>query len=149
MSENYKPLGMKWHNFLIYFALWTGGIGSFVSAAYIFCGMHYGNVKDRVYAAFPSLQFVDVAYAAALAVLGVYCIYVRYQLAGRKKDAPKKLLTMFVLYAIVPLAYVALLSALTGVSLDAGEIIKDLIGSGVAFIINRTYYNNRKELFVN
>ena len=103
MSENYKPLGMKWHNFLIYFALWTGGIGSFVSAAYIFCGMHYGNVKDRVYAAFPSLQFVDVAYAAALAALGVNCIYVRYQLAG----------------------------------------------SGVGFIINRTYYNNRKELFVN
>lgn len=149
MNENGQALGLKWHKFLVYFALWAGAIFAIPGAIAIFSGLHYLGAKDRIYEVFPSMQMVDMAYAAAIIAIAVYCIYVRYQLAGFKKGAPGKLLAMHVLSAAAPVAYAIAVSVISGVSLDAKEILITLVGAVIGFLINKIYYGHRADLFVN
>lgn len=146
MVENAK--GMAWHKFLIYFGLWASGIFALIS------GVLQLTVMNE-FQMFPA--WVTVSYGVALIALGCYCIYVRFQLAGFKKDAPQKLLLTILAGAIIQLAYIIIaplsLGASFGLSFSdvisavAAQLIGGAIGTGIGYWIHKTYYDNRKELF--
>lgn len=161
MNENMKPL--KWHKFMIYFSLWAGAIFTLGYSAAFFTGSVYGEIGRRFYLVFPIMQWVDIAYAAALLTLAVYQIYTRFQLAGFRHGAPKKLLSLYAAMFIADLAYVLCSSTIVARQLinlgqpDAAEKVGYFVGKSlwnllpivIMFLINKKYYGNRKELFVN
>ncbi len=161
MTENTKPL--NWHKFLIYFGLWVGSaLGLLVAVGY-FTGAVYGGAEEVIYRAFPVLKWVDIAYCLLLIGLSVYGIHTRYQLAGFKESAPKKLLSLYVAMSVVFLAYTLCSAGIMThrlVSLghpDAAEQVWFFVGKSfwqlfpmlIMFLINKKYYGNRKDLFVN
>lgn len=139
--NNYK---LGWHKFLIYFALWASGLLSIFNGAVIIKTgaefMGYSQLKSYG----PAYMFIG---AAALAV-GVFIIYVRFQLAGFKRGAPKKLLIAYAVTLVINL-----LSTVVVASMDLGSDISSSVGSiagSVVFlIICWKYYANRAALFVN
>ena len=153
MSENGKELGLKWHKFLIYFSLWLGAIGFWVSSVVVATGLMYKDKKDAVYQVFPLMQWLNVGYAFVLIFLGIYTIYVRYQLAGFVKDAPKKLLFITLASPVISLIYLLIMSMIMNVPfvqiITSSDVLRDFSSALIFFMINKIYYNNRKELFVN
>lgn len=161
MNENTMPL--KWHKFLIYFSLWAGAILTLGYSAAFFTGAVYGEVGRRFYQVFPLIQWLDIAYGLVLAALAAYQIYTRFQLAGFRKDAPKKFLNLHVATFITTLAYVLCFAVMATRQLinlgypDAAERVWYFVGKSfwqllsivIMFLINKKYYDKRKELFVN
>lgn len=135
---------LGWHKFLIYFALWASGVMSIVNGvAIVRTGtefMQYSQLESFG----PAYMFIG---AAAFAV-GVFIIYVRFQLAGFKRGAPKKLLIAYgVTLAINLLSEVVVASMEIG-GADASSI-GSIAGSVVFLIICWKYYGNRAALFIN
>ena len=117
---------MKWHKFMIYVVLWANAALNAVEGAVL---MSYAGQ------------------APVMAVLGIACIalagwavYVRFQLAGLRAGAPKKLLIFLVANAAL-----SLLSALGSGGGQAGSVA----GVVANAIWNWRYYTSREELFVN
>jgi hypothetical protein len=150
---NLKPKPLKWHYFMINFSLWVGAILNFIQASIFMNGSMYGNLKQRIYTAFPQLPLVDITYGLAMIAVAVYMIYTRFQLAGFKKDAPNKLLSLFAVGIASGLIYTVAFYMATGVSLMQGKtdykILGHVIAAAVMLISNKMYYDKRKELFVN
>lgn len=167
MNENTMPL--KWHKFLIYFYLWISAFWGFYNALFFAGGLHYTNprtgfpdfsVRDRLYDLFPSIKWIDLSYSIMLIALSVYIIYTRFQLARFRKGAPIKLLTLYILGFTTDLIYAISFFVIfkeAGISLiDIGNtdaIFRTLISSGISsaimLLLNKAYYDKRKELFVN
>ena len=91
-------------------------------------------------------------YGLLLCALAVYQIYVRFQLAGFKKEAPGKLSMMYIITILLGLAYMLVVSAVTRISVSAlldSSTVGSYIGSIVFLFINKAYYGKRSHLFVN
>lgn len=148
---------------MIYFSLWAGAVLALIISVSFFTGSVYGEIGKRFYQVFPIMQWIDLAYALILIAFAAYSIYTRFQLAGFKKGAPRKLLSLYIASFIINLAYVlCAASILTHYLVDlgypdsaeqvwrfVGSSIWDLIPTLIMFLINKKYYGNRKELFVN
>ena len=161
MDENTKPL--KWHKFMIYFSLWAGAVLALINSVSFFTGSVYGEYGRGVYQLFPLMQWIDIAYALALIAVAVYSIYTRFQLAGFRKDAPRKLLSLYAAGFIMNLAYVLCSAVIMTKRLidlgypDAAEKVWYFVGRSfwdllpivIMLLINKKYYGKRKELFVN
>lgn len=151
MSDNVKPL--KWHKFLIYFWLWAGAILIVLGAVAYITGAVYGELKDKLYQVFPVIQGIDIVYGIVLIGIATYVTYIRFQLAGFKQGAPKKLLAMFVLSIVVKWVYTLIISAVMGIPFtqiqSGASLIGELIGTGVNIWLHKIYYDKRAELFVN
>ncbi len=146
--ENYK---LKWHKFLIYFALWAGALANAGNAVSCINGTVYEDQSQVIYETFSGLRAVDLAWGLALLALAAYMIYVRFQLAGYRYDAPRKLSIMYVVNLGASLLYLLALSAVTHLSLGAimGDVAGAIIGSVIMLFINQNYYSKRLELFIN
>ncbi|MBQ4435465.1 MAG: hypothetical protein II879_05155 [Clostridia bacterium] len=146
--ENFK---LKWHKFLIWFALWMGALGNAVNAIGLIGGTAYVDQSEEIYAAFERLRVIDLVWGIVLLGLSAYMIYVRFQLAGFRIDAPKKLSILYVANLVCSLGYLLAVSSVTHLSLRTimSEITVTLIGSILMLFINQNYYNKRLELFVN
>ena len=129
---NYR---MKWHKFMIYFLLWLGGI------CYILFGML--GILSEISGLFSLVGIATIA-------LGVYAIYVRFQLAKFKTDAPKKLFYFY--YAglgIGLLEFVCLMSL--GLSIEdvfSGYTPLSWIWTILFLVCNKRYYGVRQDLFI-
>ena len=118
---------MKWHKFMIYFALWANAV------IYILNGLVlFSLTSSSPIAGILGLIFLGIA---------VWAIYVRFQLAGLRTGAPKKLL----IWMIVSVA-MGLLSAIGN---GDSQAIPAVIGSISYAVWNWRYYSSREELFVN
>ena len=161
MNENVKPL--KWHKFMIYFALWVVAILTLGYSVAFFTGSIYGEIGKNFYQVLPVMQWVDIAYAVALLAFSGYQIYTRFQLAGFKKGAPRKLLMLYAAGFIVNLAYILCFATIMTrffINLGypdvaekvwylVGRSLWDLLPTVIMFQVNKVYYGKRKELFVN
>lgn len=153
-TYNKQPeLTMKWHNFLIYFSLWAGGILSIVSGCQVMTGTHYGlgaSDLERLYSLYGSLKTVDLIFGVLMIVAGVFLIYTRFQLAGFKEGAPNKLTICYALNLVVSLAYI--FAAAGAINEPATELMDASTGSTIVtsivmIIVNRIYYAKRAHLF--
>ena len=147
--ENYK---LKWHKFLIYFSLWAGAVMNVYSGIRSISGAQYGTDSAQVYAYYGgSLKALDTAMGLVLLVLAVYTVYTRFQLAGFKIDAPRKLTVLYTANLVASVLYLLAASAVTKLPLSSfmSDMIGTIIGSIAMIFINQNYYNKRMELFVN
>lgn len=139
--NNYK---LGWHKFLIYFALWASGVLSIVNGAVIINSgselMQYSQLKSY------GIEFMLIG-AAAFAV-GVFIIYVRFQLAKFKRGAPKKLLIAYAVTLVINLLSMAVVVSMD-LGTDISSSVGSIAGSVVFLIICWKYYANRAALFVN
>ena len=140
MSNN-NELGMKWFHFLIYFLLWVN------AAIYLIEGIAMLGV---------SMGMIDTVYGVALIAFALFCIFTRSRLAKFKKGAPSNLYAFYILGNIVLLlAYNVASCVLAGAFSEIPamilnpEFIGSVVGTFVAVAINKTYFDKRKNLFVN
>ena len=118
---------MKWHKFMIYFALWANAV------IYILNGLVlFSLTSSSPIAGILGLFFLGLA---------AWAIYVRFQRAGLRTGAPKKLL----IWMIVSVA-LGLLSAIGNG--DSQAFTSAIINVAYA-VWNWRYYSSREELFVN
>lgn len=147
MNNDRMDMPMKWHNFLIYFSLWAGAVLNIIGAY-----STYSQDSNYLHAFFEKLKVVDILYIVAAIIIAVFLIYTRFQLAGFKVGAPKKLTLCYVLSIIVSLGYVLGVSSATGINLsdlNLGNTIVSVITGIVMIIINNIYYGKRASMFVN
>ena len=146
--ENHK---LKWHKFLIYFALWAGAIMNTGNALLCINGTQYAEQSEQIYALFSGLKTVDLVWGIVLLAIAAYMIYVRFQLAGFRINAPRKLSILYGISLGASALYLLAVSAVTHQSLGSfmGDIVAPIFLSILMLFVNQNYYSKRLELFVN
>lgn len=145
-----KPVTLRlgWHKFMIYFSLFAGALLNFTQGIQFMTGIMYGDMKDEIYAFYSGLEALNVIYGLLLIGIAVFCIYVRFQLAGFKRGAPRLLAILYGCTCLLPIAYLGVYDAVTGIGADYSSVIGTMLGSLAMAGINIVYYNRRRDLFV-
>ena len=143
---------MKWHRFLIYFALWASAVVQAATGARLLTGAIYGDqsTAQQVYAYFQGVKTIDQIFGVLSLAMAAYLIYTRFQLAGMKEGAPGKLLLAYGGNLVLNVGYLVALSASTGIALTDiadGSITSSIISSLIMILANRVYYQKRAHLF--
>ena len=131
-SANPKNYKLGWHKFLIYFWIWVAALGSIVDG--IRCFQWTQDLP-----LYGLIGLAEIAY-------GVFLIYVRFQLAKFKKDAPKKLIVSNGISCGIDLIVVIYIASLGG---DVSTAVSSMMLSLALVGLNWRYYSPREELFVN
>ena len=130
--DKYKGHAMGWYKFLIYFAR-----------------------KEAVYAFFGGLKTIDVIMGIICFVLCVYAIITRVMLAGLKKAGPPMLYGFYIINIVsMILYYVFAFIILSPSGAGFGDLVDfrtivSFIVPVVMLFVNISYFNYRKNLFVN
>lgn len=133
---------MKWHKFLIYFSLWAGALSLFgTGLSVIMQVVQYGSLLGQ------SLALGLVLYSVAAIALGIFSIYVRFQLARFRRSAVKLLVLLHVLTIVLNIVDFAMASNL-GITIDSSNT-STLFAPVILIILNLQYYKKRSALFVN
>lgn len=142
---------LKWHKFLIYFALWFGAVVNAGLAISYMGGTVSTALDGALYARYGAMKTVDVINGAACLAIAVYMIYVRFQLAGFKIGAPRKLILVYTAVLILNLMYLLAVLLITSGSASEiiGQMVVQFIMSAILIFANQNYYSKRLELFVN
>lgn len=155
-QENKQPeLGMKWFKFLIYFSLFAGALSNLFDGIVYIAGLggKFPEVFAEGYYFLPSnFRALEIIFGLVMIATAAGGIYVRFQLAGFKKNAPKCFYTFDIATMVISMVYSIIGTALAtddGISAIIGAIIGGVVGEGVFILCNVTYFNNRKHLFVN
>lgn len=119
---------MKWHKFLIYFALWLNGILNMLGGLALLSLISENGLYGVI--------------GAIMIALGAYTIYVRFQLAGLRSGAPKKLLILLGCTFAINVLNVL------GSGLQENNV-PALVSSLAMMAYSWRYYSSRAELFVN
>ena len=148
--DTQPDLPMKWHNFLIYFALWAGGILNGISGFRAISGTQYGADAGRVYSYYPGLKTIDVIFGAFVIFIAIFTIVTRFKLAGFRKDGPTCLFLVYILNAVGSVFYILAVVSTTSLSLDTfgAQLVGQIVGSIILVCANKVYYNNRAYMFV-
>ena len=154
VTDPYQGTPMKWHKFLVYFALWASAVLNLVNAIMCFTGAHYGELAQDIYAFFPSLKTADTIYGLLLLVIVALAVITALRLMKLKVGAPKLLTCLYILVIVSTILYLLLAaSAMKGYA-SFGELlntstITSLLVSAIMLIVNIVYYRKRTSLFVN
>ena len=148
-AQELQPCGMKWYKFLIYFALWAGAIVNLIDSLQFFTGSILGDDVEILYAYYPLLKVLNLAFALILVTYAVFAIYTRYRLAQFRRNGPACLHALYLVQLAMVLIYWLAGSLILGEWLDLASGFSDLISSIVILCINIVYFRKRKHLFVN
>ena len=148
-AQELQPCGMKWYKFLIYFALWAGAIVNLIDSLQFFTGSILGDDVEILYAYYPLLKVLNLAFALILVTYAVFAIYTRYRLAQFRQNGPACLHALYLVQLAMVLIYWLAGSLILGEWLDLASGFSDLISSIVILCINIVYFRKRKYLFVN
>lgn len=156
-ASSLQEPGMKWFKFIIYFQLFCGALLNALTGISCFNGNQYNTydpvsgqelTSEIVYGVYPSLRYIDIAFAVFTLALVAAAIYIRQQLAHYRKGAPKK----YLLFLVVSLAGSVLYGIAAGAVLgDASSAIGDslasLIANAALLAVNVIYFKKREYLF--
>ena len=142
-----KPL--KWHKFLIYFAMWVWAINSIATGINMLSGFYYGDASVEVYSYFPRLQKVDTVFAVIYLLFGIFTIFTRFRLSRFHKGSLKLFTWCLILQPIVLSLYHFFFFAHTTVLYESVplEIAENFIACAIILVSSRIYYKKREELF--
>ena len=139
--ETQPALPMKWFKFLIYFALWAGGIIN------IFGGI--GNLFSG--SLFIELAIIDKAVALATIALGVFTIYTRFRLAKFYKNGPQLLTFVYagsiIITFVSQIATMTVLGGFKGIFISIVPSIISIIINCIMIGANNVYFQKRAHLF--
>ena len=153
----YQQLPMKWHKFLVYFALWAAAILHLFNGIMAITGKQYeaqGVRASLIYSFFPSLKTGDVIYGVLLIGLAAVTVITALKLLKFKKGAPMWLKMLYLLGLIASLFYVIIVtSALKKYHADTSEFVGNAVISAIISVamiaINHVYYGKREAMFIN
>ena len=142
---------LRWHKFQVNFALWAGAILNFITGCRFISGDVYEEQSSQVYEYFEGLRSIDSIWGVIMLAIAIYMIYVRFQLAGLRTNAPRKLSIMYLLFIAGNLIYIFAVSNITRLPLVTilQENPGGIIGFVVMLFINMHYYKKRAALFIN
>ena len=146
--------GMKWHKFLVYFALWFAALANLGMGILSLTGGQYGQAKELVYSYFPQLKAPDIVYGILLLAAAVLSVLTALALLKYKAKGPKLLTLLYIFNAAVAVVYVLwVILSMSGSGADFSQtitqVITSLIVSVVMIFVNKAYYGKRAHLFVN
>ena len=147
-----NALPMKWYNFLIYFALFFSAIVQLGTAISCFVGLGYGEDTEYVYRFFDGLQGLDIFYGICLIGVAAFQIYVRFQLSGYTKTAPKMINLLYIIDMVLTIIYFIISSIIIDTDLVEPNYASLFITIAISIAMvaaNTTYFKKRAHLFVN
>ena len=103
--DQFGGMPMKWHKFLVYFALWASGILNILTGIFTMSGGQYEGDAEKVYYVFRGMKTLDTVYGLVVIVIGVLLLFTAYRLLKLKTGAPKLLLACLAITAVVSIAY--------------------------------------------
>ena len=148
---NPQPLyPMKWHKFLIYFALWAGAVLNIAYGYRVIEGTPYTGRRPSIFA-YPLPKPINIIVAILSICYGIFIIVTRFKLAHFKAAGPKYLTLVYAMGIVMFLGHIFAIIATTSLTIFNFGIqpITSSAVSIVIIILNRAYYNRRAELFVN
>ena len=143
---------MGWYKFLIYFALFAGAFFNVCYAILYMTGSIYETEQIdplTVYSLYPGVKAVDIVYGILLLVLAVFMIVTRFQLSGLKKNGPKMIVALYGLNIAIAIIYAILISCTTDYMAFDASTVGQCILPIVMIIVNKVYFDRRKDIFVN
>ncbi len=138
IPQNTHP--MKWHKFLIYFQLFVAALISLYNAVVSF-RLTFLSLDALVWNA------VYAVGGAISVVLAVLAIYVRFRLAGFRRNGPK----MYILFLAINCIFQALnlLISFNGDLNTISSAIGSVLTCVLMLVLSSIYYKKRADLFVN
>ena len=149
-DANGAPLPMKWHKFLIYFALWAGAILngiSGISTLFSCLGGEYAAVYD----AYPALLGLDIFSSLCLIGISVFQFITRNALARLSRKAPQMVVWLYASTVILSVLQVVAVWLVSGVGLSyvmTPDMWLILIEGALMTWANQVYYRKRAAMFV-
>ena len=145
------PVKMKWFKFLIYFALWAGGILSILSSFNYLTGTILGVDSDAelIYAYYPLLRALHMFCGLECIAYGAFVIYTRYRLAQFRRNGPACLYALYVSQFAVLLLVQCVTSLILGEWVEGYSFLGNALSYGIFLAINVSYFRKRKYLFIN
>lgn len=143
---------MKWYKFVIYFQLFASAVIGFISGISYMLGLQYGDgLGSMVYGFYRGLKSVDIITGLLSWGMAVMAIISRQKLKNFKKDAVTWYLLTLGCNFVLPIFYIVVGSAVTGLNMiaEGGFSITSAIICIAMIILNKVYFDKRKELFVN
>ena len=143
-----KPdLPMNWFNFLIYFALWAGGLLSILISVPFFTGslFVFSDAPRLVSQLRASGKFFGLIFAAC----GVFVIYTRFRLASFKSDGPKCLYLSYAASAAASLAYTIHLADVFEDPFFVSFGVSAVTRAALIIVFTRIYFQRRTHMFKN
>ncbi len=154
-SEQIADYPMKWFKFLVNFELFCSVLYDIREGFQYITGSIYSGTLDigisaeMVYDTFDGLRVVDVVYGLLDFALAGYAIFTRNRLVKYKSNAPMCLYLLYGMNAGVLLFYSIMFFLVVNESGPLSAAIGGVISSIVCIVLNRIYFNKRKEMFVN
>ena len=151
-TQYYTPqpvLGLKWANFLGYFALWAGALVNLGSGIALITGLIYGEDADLVYSFFTGLKVLDVLYGICLLATVALGVVTALSIIKRKKQAGTLVCLMYGVQSVLSIIYIIGASIILSTFAGDATTITQIVVSIVMIFVNRTYFNNRRDVFVN
>ena len=144
-------LPMKWHKFLIYFALWAGAILNGLSGLQTLFGC-FGGELAPIYDAYPVLLALDLFSGLCLVGIAVFQFITRNALARLSRKAPQMVVWLYASTVILSVLQVVAVWLVSGVGLSyvmTPEMWLILIEGALMTWANQVYYRKRAAMFVN
>lgn len=147
---------MKWYKCVIYVQLFLNALISISNAVSYLFGLPYGEYAETVYVVYKGLKVLDIGMAAASIAQAVFALVVRQALAKFRKKGPNLYLLLLSVNIVLTVMYSVIASII--LDMDFHTFVSDAglrnLGANLGAIIflivlNRIYFDKRKELFVN
>ncbi len=142
-------LGMKWYKFVIYVQLFLSALANAVTGLnQLRIAVNFFGVSHHVGL---MSAFAQAAIGLLTIALAVFCIVVRQELAGFKRDAPQHYLVLLAasaaLSVVGPIVMVFVLG-LSGIyaSLEP-SVFGGVLGTVILIVLSKTYFDRRAHLF--
>ena len=142
---------MKWHKFLIYFALWAGAVLNLISGAQMFfMGINAGNAW--LYEMTSGLRALYIVSGIFMIAIGVFQIFTRSALARFSRLGPRMVVWLYASLVILNALEILMAWLLFGVPLNyllTADVWFYLIEGVLMTWANQVYYRKRAALFIN
>lgn len=136
---------MKWQKAIV-ILMYVGVLSSILTAFQYFTGSIYGGSASYVYSSYPAMKVIDLLYCLFALAYAAGMLYARMLLAKYKADGPRFFLLLLLANGAAAVIMALLTYFVTGVS-DTPSLVGQIIGIGIAFLLNKTYYEKRMFLF--
>lgn len=152
-SQRAEAYPMKWHKFLIYFALWAGAVLNLISGVQMFSvGLNAGGMLWIGYEMSSGLRALYIVSGVLLIAIGMFQIFTRSALARFSRRGPRMVVWLYASLVILNALEILLAWLLFGVPLNyllTVDIWFYLIEGVLMTWANQVYYRKRAALFVN
>lgn len=150
-AQELQPCGMKWYKFLIYFALWSGGILTALYSFAYFTGtvLGIGIDAELFYSYYPLLRVFHIFCGLENIAYGGFAIYTRYRLAQFRRNGPACLYALYIAQFVFALLVQVVTSLILGEWLEGYSFVANFLVFGLILGLNMKYFRKRNHLFVN